>query len=174
MNGNSRRSQREVDAMNPPSLDGASHETAAAQQAETVDADADADRLVIPVIREEAHIQTVQEHVGTVRIRKHVHHTTQPLDSTGWHEVVETLRVPVNEVVERPEPPWQQDGATVIPVYEERLVRQLVLVEELHVQRRRIYEEGADIGLRHEELLVERLNPDTGQWVADPGGWSGS
>jgi hypothetical protein len=123
--------------------------------------------FVIPVMQEEADIQTVREHVGTVRLTKRVHHQSVPMETTGYREVVETYRVPVGQVVDRVERPWQQDGATVIPVYEERLVRQLVLVEELHVVRRRSYDDGDTFELRQEELLVERLDLATGQWVAD-------
>ena len=124
-------------------------------------------KIVIPVIREEAQVHTVLEHIGTVRVRKAVHETT-PTIGAGYREVVEAVRVAVNQVVPAVKAPWYQGDVLVIPVYEEQLVKQLVLLEEIHITRRR---EAAGDGatalpvLRREEVIVERLDPETGQWV---------
>ncbi|MES2980515.1 MAG: DUF2382 domain-containing protein [Pseudomonadota bacterium] len=124
--------------------------------------------LVIPVVREELEVERVVEHVGTVRLRKRIHHVSEPVDASGFREVVETLRVPVNEPAERREPPWQDGETLVIPVYEERLVTQLFVVEELRVVRRREFFGGQeDVDLRQEEVIVERLDPATQQWIPD-------
>ena len=57
------------------------------------------------------------------------------------------------------EGPRQTADALVIPVYEERLVRQLFLTEELHVRQRR--ESVEETG------KAERLNPQAQTWVRD-------
>lgn len=125
-------------------------------------------QLVIPVLSEQAQVQVQREHTGTVRVRKVVHEVTEPVSAKGYREVVETTRVPVNQVVESVEAPRTVDDLLVIPVYEERLVRQLVLVEEIHVRRRREpFEHTVATSLRREEVIVERLDPLTRQWVAD-------
>lgn len=127
-----------------------------------------AERIVIPVLAEQAQVHLQHEHTGTVRVRKVVHQVTQPVAAQGYREVVETTRVPVNQVVEAVEAPRTVDDLLVIPVYEERLVRQLVLVEEIHVRRRReAFEQTVATSLRREEVIVERLDPATRQWVAD-------
>ncbi|CDS52989.1 unknown [Polaromonas sp. CG9_12] len=124
-------------------------------------------RIVIPVLAEQAHVHLQREHTGTVRVRKVVHQVTEPVAATGYREVVETTRVPVNQVVEAVEAPRTLGDRLVIPVYEERLVRQLVLVEEIHVHRRReSFEHSVATSLRREEVVVERLDPVTRQWVA--------
>jgi stress response protein YsnF len=126
-------------------------------------------KLVIPVLREEAQVDTVLEHTGTVRIRKVVHQASEPVSTTGYREVVETTRVPVNLVVDEVEAPRDLGELLVIPVYEERMVRQLVLVEEIHVRRlRESFEHTVATPLLREEVIVERLDPATRQWVADP------
>jgi len=126
------------------------------------------DRRVIPVLAEQAQVHLEREHTGTVRIRKVVHNVTEPVAARGYREVVETTRVPVNQVVDAVEAPKTLDDLLVIPVYEERMVRQLVLVEEIHVRRRReAFEHTVATSLRREEVIVERLNADTQQWVAD-------
>jgi len=127
-----------------------------------------ADRLVIPVLAEQAQVHLQREHTGTVRVRKVVHQVTEPVAAQGYREVVETTRVPVNQVVEAAEAPKTVGDLLVIPVYEERLVRQLVLVEEIHVRRRReAFEHTVATSLRREEAIVERLDAASQQWVAE-------
>jgi stress response protein YsnF len=126
------------------------------------------DALVIPVLREEAQVDVVQEHLGTVRVRKVVHQVDEPVLGAGYREVVETTRVAVNQPAQAVKPPWHDGDVLVIPVYEERLVKQLVLLEEIHVTRRReSFEDSVTASLRREEVIVERLDPDTRQWVPD-------
>ena len=138
------------------------------QLADTPEGAGSGERLVIPVLAEQAQIHLQRERTGTVRVRKVVHQATQPVAAQGYREVVETTRVPVNQVVEAAEAPRTLGDLLVIPVYEERLVKQLVLVEEIHVRRRREpFEHTVATSLRREEVIVERLDPATGQWVAD-------
>lgn len=124
--------------------------------------------LVIPVLAEQAQVHVQREHTGTVRVRKVVHQATEPVAARGYREVVETTRVPVNQVVDAAEAPRTLGELLVIPVYEERLVTQLVLVEELHVRRRREpFEHTVATSLRREEVIVERLDAASGQWVPE-------
>ena len=124
--------------------------------------------FVIPVIQEEAHIDLVREQTGTVRVRKVIHQTALPIGAVGYREVVETSRVPVNRVVQEMQPPWHDGDVLVIPVYEERQVVELVLLEEIHVARRRqAATDKAAVSLRRVEVIVERLNSDTGQWISE-------
>lgn len=124
--------------------------------------------LVIPVLREEAQVDILQEHLGTVRVRKVVHQVDEPVHAAGYRELVETTRVPVNQPAQAVKPPWHDGDVLVIPVYEERLVKQLVLLEEIHVTRRReSFEDSASASLRREEVIVERLDPETRQWVPE-------
>ena len=126
------------------------------------------ERIVIPVLAEQAQVHLQRERTGTVRVRKVVHQVTEPVAATGYREIAETTRVPVNQVVEAVEAPRTMGDLLVIPVYEERLVRQLVLVEEIHVRRRReSFEHTVATSLRREEVIVERLDPATHEWVAD-------
>ena len=125
-------------------------------------------RIVIPVLAEQAQVHLQRECTGTVRVRKVVHQVTEPVAATGYREIAETTRGPVNQVVEAVEAPRTLGDLLVIPVYEERLVRQLVLVEEIHVRRRReSFEHTVATSLRREEVIVERLDPATHEWVAD-------
>ena len=143
--------------------------TSLSTQSSRLDEAVNADpRTVIPVLAEQVQVDLQREHTGTVRVRKVVHQVTEPVVAMGYREVVETTRVPVNQVVETAETSRTLGDLLVIPVYEERLVRQLVLVEEIHVRRRREpFEHTVATSLRREEVIVERLDPVTRQWVAD-------
>lgn len=126
------------------------------------------ERFTIPVLAEQVQVQVEREQTGTVRLRKLVHEDSTPVSTEGFREFVETTRVPVNRVVEAAESSKIVGDLLVIPVYEERVFKQLVLVEEIHVRRRReAFESTASVALRREEVVVERLDSATGQWVAD-------
>ena len=133
----------------------------------SVNAPAD-ENFVIPVMTEDAVVNKRQEHTGTLRVRKVIHQVNEPLSAEGYREVVETTRVPVNQVVQAVEASREVGNMLVIPVYEERLVMQLVLLEEIHVTRQRVaFEHCTSTSLRREEVIVERLDPDTRQWVPE-------
>lgn len=125
---------------------------------------------VIPVIAEVAEVGRVVEHTGTVRFRKVVRHEVQAVDTSGFQDLVDTQRVPVNQVVACTEPPYRRGGVLVIPVYEERWVRQLVLKEEVHIttRRERLAPATTPVELRREELVQERFDPVAQQWMSDP------
>lgn len=122
------------------------------------------------MIAERFDVNTVREETGIVRVRKHVHHDTHAVSTPGYRDVVETRRVPVGRAVEATQAPHERDGVLVIPVYEERLVRQLFLVEELHVVQRREHDpQQQTVDLRREEVVVERFDPARQQWQAERG-----
>ena len=126
------------------------------------------EQLIVPVLAEQIQVDVQREITGTVRVRKLVHEESAPVSTDGFRELVEMTRVPVNQVVETAESSREVGDMLVIPVYEERLVKQLVLVEEIHVRRRReAFENTASVVLRREEVVVERLNRATGQWAVD-------
>jgi stress response protein YsnF len=129
-----------------------------------------AQRLTIPVVKEFVEARTVLERTGTVRVRKVVHQEQQTVPAQGYREVVETERRAINQQVEAVQPPRHEAGVLIVPVYEERIVKQLFLLEEIYVTRRRQATAGSEvIELRREEIVVERLDPATQQWVIDPG-----
>lgn len=126
-------------------------------------------KTVIPVVVETLNIERVVYHTGTVRIRKVVHHDANAVHAPGMQESVETTRVPIDRVVEATVGPHQHGDLLIVPVYEERWVRQLVLVEEIHVVKRRTeLTQSGPVALRREEIVVERLDPVTDEWVSEP------
>ena len=74
---------------------------------------------------------------GTVRVRTIVEEIPIIHHDTLVTEAVEVERVPVGSVIDAVPPMREVDGVTIIPVVEERVrvVRELVLVEEVRMRR---------------------------------------
>jgi uncharacterized protein (TIGR02271 family) len=64
------------------------------------------------------------------------------VEAEVFREEVRLRHIPVNQVVSERVPTWEEDGALIVPVYEEQLVlvKQLVLKEHLRIERVRITE----------------------------------
>lgn len=124
---------------------------------------------VVPLLEERVEIETVREQTGLVRVRKIVHEAPQTFDAPASREQVQTVRVPVGRVVERAEGVQQRGAVLVVPVYEERWVRQLVLVEEIHVTKlRETVSQPELLPCRREEVVIERFDPATSRWLPEP------
>ena len=99
---------------------------------------------------------------GTVKVRTEIEHMPGRLEVDAYREEVEVEHEPVGEVVTERVQPWKEDdGALVVPIYEEELVvsTQLVLRERIRIRtvattERRLFEKT----LRRERLVVE--DPD--------------
>ena len=117
---------------------------------------------VFQEIEERALVRTVARETGRVVARTVTDSREEAVDGTGWRETVEVERVPVGRPVEAVEPTRQEDGVTVIPVYEEVLVvqKQLVLREEVRLTTRREPLPGPErVTLRSQRVEVDRLPP---------------
>lgn len=127
--------------------------------AAVVFSDLDVDRHVLREVEERVDIRAVERERSRVVARTitDVHH--EPVDADGWRETVEVERVPIGRPVGAVEPVREEDGVTVIPVYEEVLVvqKQLVLREEVRLTTRREPVPGpATVALRRQRVEVER------------------
>ncbi|HEU4457662.1 MAG TPA: DUF2382 domain-containing protein [Methylibium sp.] len=112
----------------------------------------------IGVLEEEARIGRERVVTGVLHIHKTVHDETEALHETGFQEYAEVRRVPIGRVVDAASPPRTERGVTIVPVYEERvrIVRELVLAEELHVSLRRVpFDRTLQLSRRRERVSVE-------------------
>jgi len=108
-----------------------------------------------------------------IRLRKLVHEEVVTVDEPLTTEVTEVERVAVGRPLDEPVAVRHEGDVMVVPVVEERLVtrKQLVLVEEIRVTTRKLPRSlPVETTLRREEIIVERLDPDSGEWrpVDDP------
>lgn len=97
-------------------------------------------------------------YVGDVEIRTVVEEIPGRVEVDLAREEVEVQHVAVNEYASERKPPWEENGALTIPIYEEQLVvvKRLVLREYLKVRRvatteRQLFEEL----LRRERLVID-------------------
>ncbi|GAC1534838.1 MAG: hypothetical protein NVS2B4_15250 [Ramlibacter sp.] len=128
--------------------------------------------LAIPVTEERLHVRREVVDTGRpLRLRKQVEQAPAHVQVPVSSEVVDVQRVTIGRVVDAPPAVRQEGDVMVVPVVQERLVtrKELVLVEEIRLTRRReVAQAEADVVLRRESVLVERFDPDTNQWLAEP------
>jgi stress response protein YsnF len=123
------------------------------------------ERAVFHEVDERVRVETRVRETGRVRARVVTDTVEEPVEADGWRETVAVERVPVGREVEAAEPPREEGGVTVIPVYEEVLVvqKRLVLREEVRLTTRREPVPGPErVTLRRQRVEVERLPPPGG------------
>ena len=91
----------------------------------------------LPIIEERVAVGKTVREGRTVTVRTKVRREDVEIAEDLRRETIEVRRVPVGKVVDAEAQPREENGTTIIPVYEEQLVvsRQLVLVEEIHLIR---------------------------------------
>lgn len=118
---------------------------------------------VIPLVEEQARIETREVSSGKVRVRTVTDVVEEMARANLDEENVEVTRVPVNQEVGTV-PAVRTDGDVVIvPILEEVLVveKRLVLKEELHIRRTRTQTTiETPVALRKQRAVVERLSAE--------------
>ncbi len=120
----------------------------------------DDEKLVIPIIEEEAFLDKRVVETGKVRISKRISEHEELIDEPLFREEVTVERVPVNQYVDQPPQVRHEGDVMIIPVVQEQLVMQkrLVLVEELRVRKQVIeIHQPQSVTLRREEVDVRRI-----------------
>lgn len=128
------------------------------------------EQVTIPVVEEYLRIGREVVETGRVRITKSVTQAPEAAVVPLVHEEVSVERVACNQYVDTAPAVRQEGDVTIIPVVREVLVKRLLVVEELHVTKRRIETlETQQLVLRKEEIHVERLNPNGAEAPAPAG-----
>lgn len=118
----------------------------------------------IPIVEEHVTVAKTVEETGAVRVRVESEQVQQRFDLKTTTEEVEVQRVAVNVIVDERRDPWMEDRVIVVPIYEEVLVRRLMLKEEVRLIRQtNTAHEDTTVPLRREHAVVERQEPD-GSW----------
>lgn len=122
----------------------------------------DLDAHVLREVEERVEVRTEARETGRVEARTVTDTVEEPVEADGWRETVDVEHVPIGREVDAVEPPREEGGVTVIPVYEEVLVirKQLVLREEVRLTRRREPVPGpSHVARRRQRVEVDRLPP---------------
>lgn len=121
------------------------------------------DRLVIPIIAEEVHIDKHWVETGRVRITKVAQQEETDIDELLAQEQIEIQRIPMDQLVlEKPQPRYEGD-TLIIPRVEEELVieKRFRLKEEIHVVKHTIEKPlRQPVTLLKEGVHIERVNGD--------------
>jgi uncharacterized protein (TIGR02271 family) len=117
---------------------------------------------VIPLSKETLRVGKRRVATGRIRVKTKVRQRWQSIDEPTFGERVSIERIKVNKPVDAPPPVRHEGDAIIIPLVAEQLVvrKQLVLVEELRIVRRREQLRNGkpkQYLLRHEEAQIERV-----------------
>lgn len=135
------------------------------KEVETEDADK---KHVLQVIEERIDIQKVVVETGAVRVRKIVHEETETVEIALINDEVTIMRMPVDKIVSDIFPSRQEGDTLIIPIFKEIFIKQIVLVEEVHMTTRRSSNNTAQqVTLKREEAVVERYDAESGIWNPD-------
>jgi uncharacterized protein (TIGR02271 family) len=119
------------------------------------------EQMTIPVIEEHILLGREVVETGRVRITKIVSEEPEASVVPLVHEEVNVERVARNQYVDTAPDVRQEGETTIIPIVREVLVKRLLVVEELHVTKRRIETmETQQVVLRKETVTVEHLSSD--------------
>jgi uncharacterized protein (TIGR02271 family) len=122
------------------------------------------DKIVIPVIEEQIQIGTRVMETGKVNISKKVLTETYVADIPVSKEEVIVEKKTINQFIDGDAPGMRLDGdTTVISIVKEVIVKRLLLVEEIHITKRRT-EQTVPISevLRKEEVIITRQDLNDG------------
>ncbi len=117
-------------------------------------------KLVFPVIEEQAFVDKRVIETGKVRISKQISEREELIDVPLFREEVTVERVPVNQYVDQPPQVRHEGDVMIIPVVQEQLVmqRRLVLVEELRVRKQVVEShQPQTVILRREDVDIRRI-----------------
>jgi stress response protein YsnF len=116
--------------------------------------------MTLPVAREEITVGKRTVPIANVRVKKIVRERVATVDEPVVREDVVVTRVPLDRPVTEPIPPRQEGDTLVLSVVEEVFVKQLRLIEEVRItKRRRVTRRTTTMPLRREEVVVERTVP---------------
>jgi uncharacterized protein (TIGR02271 family) len=119
----------------------------------------------VPVLEEALHVEKTEREVDRILIKKSVRERTEYADLELRSGEATIERVPVNRIVDAPQPIREDGDTTIVPIVEEIMVveKRLFLKEEIRIRRQeRVQHVRQPVLLRSEEVSLER-QPDANQ-----------
>lgn len=117
----------------------------------------DADEVRVPLVEERVQVEKVEVETDRVRVRTVVDEHSETIEQVLRTGRLEVRHIPFDqEVAEAPAP--RQDGDTlIVSIMEERLVKRLFLVEEVHITQSSHAEAvSVPVSLRRMRAVVEQ------------------
>jgi uncharacterized protein (TIGR02271 family) len=116
------------------------------------------EEVIIPVVRETAHVTKRTVDRGTVRVSKVVREHEELVDTSTMADEIEIEHVARDIWLKKPARTRREGDTIIVPVMEEVTVveTRILLREEIHIRRRQIRKpKSAKVKLRREEIQVE-------------------
>jgi stress response protein YsnF len=110
------------------------------------------------VLKERLVITKKEVVTGKVTIQKKVYEDEVPYETSGFKEEAIVDVKKIGKIVDAMGPSVREEGdTTIFSVYREELVKQVVLIEEIHVTKKKIKQflKGSEI-LKREEIEISR------------------
>jgi hypothetical protein len=124
----------------------------------------------IKVVEERLDVQRHLAEVGALRVRLETSVRTELVDAPVVARSFQVERVERNAVVQAQREPWYEGEVLVVPVYEEVVVRQLLLKEELRIVPSPYVQPAAQaVELKSQSVVIERRDAE-GRWHEVPAG----
>jgi uncharacterized protein (TIGR02271 family) len=118
-----------------------------------------------PLIQEFLEIEKQKVETGIVRVRKITHETEQTSNISLQKQSVDVTHVPINKIVEKAFEPYLKENTWVVPVFEEVVIKQILLKEEVHITVHHEQQEvRQNFKLKNEEAVIERFDSESGEW----------
>jgi stress response protein YsnF len=117
----------------------------------------DADEVRVPLVEERVQVEKVEVETDRVRVRTVVDEHSEIIEQVLQTGRLDVRHIPLDqEVAEAPAP--RQDGDTlIVSIVEERLVKRLFLVEEVHITQSSHAEAvRVPVSLRRMRAVVEQ------------------
>lgn len=123
------------------------------------DRDNIAEEQHIPIYREEVHINKETVITGTVNIKRNTLHRHIAVKESMHNQDVTVDVVPIGKYIDSIPHTSEQDGMTIIPVYEEhiQIVKRIYLKEEVRISKKETehpFEQQID--LKHQVISITR------------------
>ena len=126
------------------------------------------DSIALPVIEEQLELHTEAQEVGAVRVRVASSTRVETIDTPLIRHGVIIERIERNEPVSEVRAPWHEGDVLVVPLYQERLVKQLVLTEEVRMKPSTdVQRERTSVELTSQTPIIERREAE-GSWTEVP------
>ncbi len=110
------------------------------------------------VLEERLVINKKKVNIGKVILEKKVYEDEVPYKTTGFQEEAVIDVKKIGKIVDAPGPSVREEGdTTIFSIYREELVKQVVLVEEIHVTKKKTKQsyKGTKM-LKREEIEIKR------------------
>jgi uncharacterized protein (TIGR02271 family) len=116
-------------------------------------------KQTLPVAEERLRVGKRKVETGRVRVSTRTEERQQPIREELLREEVAVERVRIDRFSDT-EPQMRQDGdVLIVPVFEEVLVKRILVREELRITRKRRVDKVEElVTLKHQNVVVERTS----------------